>query len=109
MSVIAKFVYEIKAGRFDDFMAKLSQAASPKFSSAIMPQNVRLFRSVVPGPATSSIQLFVEYADMAAYGARTAFEYRNTEWQTLFNETIDSPQRLVSVELLSEIIPNAPL
>lgn len=81
MGVIAKFVYEIKAGRFDDFMAKLGRAASPKFNSTVMPQGVRLFRSVAPGPATSSIQLFVGYADMAVHGARTAFEYRGTEWQ----------------------------
>jgi len=109
MSVIAKFVYEIRPGRFDDFMAKLGQAASPKFNSAAMPKSVRLFRSMVPGPHTSSIQLFVEYADMAAYGARAEFEGNNPEWQALFDETTDSPQKLVSVELLSEVIPSAPL
>jgi hypothetical protein len=106
MTVIAHFVYEIKPGRFDDFMAKLGEAASPKFNSPVMPRGVRLFRSVVPGPSTSSIQLFIEYDDMEVYGARTAFEHRNAEWQALFNETADSPQKLVSVTLLSEIIPD---
>lgn len=108
MAVIAKFIYEIKPGRFDDFMAKLGQAASPKFTSSVMPKGVRLFRSVVPGPGTSSIQLLIEYDDMAAYGSRTAFEHHNAQWQALFSETPDSPQRLVSVELLSEIMPDSP-
>src|SRR5262249_38051240 len=109
MSVIAKFVYEVKPGRFGDFMAKLGEAASPKFSGPVMPQSVRLFRSTVPGPDTHSVQLFIEYPDMAAYGARTTFESNNAEWRELFAEGPDSPQRLVSVELLSEIVPDAPL
>ena len=109
MGVIAKFVYEIRPGRFNDFMAILGQAASPKFNSTAMPKSVRLFRSTIPGPDTNSIQLFIEYTDMAAYGARAVFEGGSPEWRTLFNETADSPQKLVSVELLSEIIPSAPL
>jgi hypothetical protein len=32
MSVIAKYVYEIKAGRFDDLMAKLGQAGPSRES-----------------------------------------------------------------------------
>jgi len=106
MSVVAKFVYEIRPGRFDDFMAKLAQAASPKFNSAVMPTSVRLFRSTVPGPDTNSIQLFIEYTDMAAYGARTVYEGNNPEWRALFSETTDAPQKLVSVELLTEITPS---
>lgn len=108
MAVIAKFLYEIKPGRFDDFMAILSQAASPRFNSSVMPSSVRLFRSTVPGPATRFIQLLIEYPDMAAYGQRTTFENNSSEWHTLFTEHPDSPQRLVSVELLSEVVPNAP-
>ena len=109
MSVIAKFVYEIKPGRWNDFMLKLGQAADPKFNSPVMPQGVRLFKSSVAGSDTGLIQLFVEYQDMAAYGARAAFEADNAEWQKLFTETIDSPQKLISVGLLSEIFPDAPL
>ncbi|WP_309044324.1 hypothetical protein [Marinobacter sediminicola] len=109
MSVIAKFLYEIIPGRFDDFMEMLGQAASPEFDSPVMPSSVRLFRCIVPGPDTSSIQLFIEYPDMAAYGRRTDFENNNPKWRALFSEQPDSPQRLVSVELLSEIVPSAPL
>ena len=108
MAVMAKFLYEIKPGRFDDFMAILSQAASPRFNSSVMPSSVRLFRSTVPGPDTKFIQLLIEYPDMAAYGQRTTFESNSSEWHTLFAEHPDSPQRLVSVELLSEVVPNAP-
>ena len=109
MAVIAKFLYEIKPGRFGDFMAKLGQAASSKFNSPVMPSAVRIFRCTVPGPDTNFIQLFIEYPDMAAYGHRTIFEGNNSEWRELFTEYPDSPQRLVSVELLSEIVPSAPL
>lgn len=109
MAVIAKFHYEIKPGRFDDFMAILGQAASDKFNSTVMPSAVRLFRCTVPGPETHFVQLFIEYPDMAAYGHRTTFEGNNSDWRELFTENPDSPQRLVSVELLSEIVPNASL
>lgn len=103
MSVLAKFVYEVKPGRFSDFMEKLAQAASPRFNSAVMPTAVRVYRSMVPGPTSGSVQLFIEYTDMAAYGARTVFEIANPEWQALFHETADAPQRLISVELLSAV------
>ena len=103
MSVIARFVYEIKPGRMNDFMAKLARAGSPEFVSPVMPKSVRLFRSTVPGPDTSSIVLHIEYDDMAAYGARTAYENDNREWRRLFEATADSPEKLVSVELLSEL------
>ena len=40
---------------------------------------------------------------MAAYGARTDYERTNPEWRNLFAEKADSPERFVSVELLTEI------
>lgn len=103
MAVIARFVYEIKPGRFDDFMAKLREAAGPRYSSEIMPNTVRLFRNSVPGPDTTQIIMHIEYDDMSAYGARTAFETGNAEWRRLFSATPDSPEQLISVELLSEL------
>ncbi len=102
MSVFALFRYEVRPGRHDDFMAKLGEAAGTKFDSAVMPRSVRLLRSAVPGPDTGGITLMIEYADMAAYGARTAFENGNAEWRALFAAQPDSPERLVSVELLVE-------
>jgi hypothetical protein len=42
---------------------------------------------------------------MAAYGARTAFENNNHEWRRLFAPRADSPEMLVSVELLTEFEP----
>src|SRR6266446_7130868 len=106
MSVIAVFKYDIKPGRLPDFLKKLAQAAEPKFDSPAMPKSVRLFRSTVPGPGHGII-LMIEYEDMAAYGARTAFENANAEWRALFEPTRDSPETLVSVELLTEIAPGA--
>src|SRR5216684_1807403 len=102
MSVIAVFKYDIKPGRLPDFLKKLAQAAEPKFSSPAMPKSVRMFRSTVPGP-DSGVILMIEYEDMAAYGARTAFENANVEWRLLFEPTRDSPETLVSVELLTEL------
>jgi hypothetical protein len=106
MSVIAVFKYDIKPGRFADFMKKLAEAAAPKFDSPVMAKSVRMFRSTVPGPDHGVI-LMIEYADMAAYGARTAFEHANAEWRRLFEPSRDSPETLVSVELLAEISPDA--
>jgi len=65
-----------------------------------------MFRSAVPGPDHGVI-LMIEYEDMAAYGARTAFENANAEWRKLFEPTRDSPETLLSVELLTEISPDA--
>ncbi len=101
--VLAIFKYDVKPGRMADFMAKLQAAADPKFNSPVMPAGVRLFRSTVPGPDTGPVILMIEYPDMAAYGARTAFENSNTEWKKLFAAQPDSPETLISVELLTEL------
>src|SRR5215475_13829954 len=106
MSVIAIFKYDIKPGRLPDFLSKLAQAAEPKFNSPVMPKSVRMFRSAVPGPGHGVI-LMIEYEDMAAYGARTAFENANAEWRKLFEPSRDSPEMLISVELLTELPPDA--
>jgi hypothetical protein len=70
MSVIAVFKYDIKPGRLPDFLSKLAQAAEPKFNCQ---SRCACSRSTVPGPGHGVI-LMIEYEDMAAYGARTAFE-----------------------------------
>jgi len=106
MSVIAVFKYDVKPGRLPDFLKKLAQAAEPKFNSPVMPKSVRMFRSTVPGPGHGII-LMIEYEGMAAYGARTAFEDANAEWRKLFEPTRDSPETLISVELLTELPPDA--
>jgi hypothetical protein len=103
MAVIAKFTYEVKPGRMRDFMAKLMTARSPEFNSPVMPKSVRCFQSTVPGPETRYVVLFIEYEDMAAYGARTAFEQGNQKWRELFAATPNSPEQLVRVELLTEL------
>lgn len=102
MSVFALFRYQVKPGRMGDFMAKLGEAAGPQFDSPVMPRSVRLLRSAVPGPDTAGLSLLIEYDDMAAYGARTAFENGNKEWLALFEAKEDSPETLVSVELFTE-------
>jgi hypothetical protein len=103
MSVIAVFTYKIRPGRFGDVMAKLQQAAGPEFQSPVMPRAVRLLRNAVPGPDTTSLILHIEYDDMAAYGARTAWENQNPAWQELFAARPDSPEELESVQLLVEL------
>ena len=103
MSVLAIFRYEVKPGRMTDFMAKLQKAADPRFDSPTMPDRVALYRSIVPGPDTGGVVLTLEYPDMAAYGARTAFEQSNTEWRALFEAQADSPERLTTVELLGAV------
>lgn len=101
--VLAIFKYDVKPGRLADFMEKLQEAAGSKFDSPVMPSSVRLFRSTIPGPDTGPVILMIEYPDMAAYGARTAFENSNYEWKKLFAAQPDSPEVLVSVELLTEM------
>jgi hypothetical protein len=70
-----------------------------------MPKGVRIFRSAVPGPDTGGVILVIEYEDMAVYGVRTAFKNANSQWRKLFEAKSDSPERLVSVELLTEVTP----
>lgn len=103
MSVLAIFRYQVKPGRMDDFMAKLQLAADPRFDSEAMPSKVTLYRSLVPGPDTDGVVLAIEYADMAAYGARTAFEQANADWRELFSSKHDSPERLLGVEILGAV------
>lgn len=105
MSVFAIFTYEVKPGRMGDFITKLREAAHPRFESDVMPLSVRLLRNTVPGPHTASLILAIEYADMAAYGARTDFENGNAEWVELFASRPDSPEILRSVQLLAELQP----
>ena len=105
MSVIAIFKYQVKPGRMQDFMAKLKEAGLPKFASKAMPKSFRLFRSTAPGPDTGAAIMMIEYDDMAAYGARTAYENANPEWKKLFEAREDSPETLLSVELLTEMTP----
>jgi len=102
MAVIAKFTYEVKPGRMQDFLSKLVAARSPEFANPVMPSSVRLFRSTVPGPETRYVILMIEYEDMAAYGARTAFENNNQKWRELFAAAPNSPEHLLKVELLTE-------
>ena len=59
--------------------------------------------STVPGPDTGTVYLMIEYADMAAYGARTAYENANPAWKRLFAPTEGSPEKLISVELFTEM------
>lgn len=105
MAVVAIFTDDVVPGRIPDFLAKLGRAASAEFTSPVMPAGVRLFRSTVPGPDTGPVLLFIEYPDMAAYGARTAWEQANPAWRELFAACPDSPERLVSVQLLTEFVP----
>ena len=105
MTVLAIFGYDVKPGRMDDFMAKLATAGAPAFDSPVMPQSVRLFRNTVPGPDTGPVIVIIEYPDMAAYGARTAFENVNSAWKQLFASQPDSPETLLSVELLTSFEP----
>jgi len=103
MTVLAMFRYEVKPGRMADFLAKLQLAADPRFNSPAMPSRVTLYRNLVPGPDTAGVTLAIEYPDMAAYGARTEFERSNAEWRDLFEAKPDSPERLLSVELLGAL------
>ena len=103
MSVLVRFIYEVQPSRFNDFMAKLREAASPKFTSESMPVSVRLYRNSVPGSDTGQVVLHIEYRDMAAYGARTDFEINTAAWRELFGAKHDSPERLLSVEILTEL------
>jgi len=105
MAVIVKFIYEVKSGRMADFMTKLKQAADLKFHNHEIPKSFRLFRNSLSNLEAHRIVILIEYEDMAAYTARTAYENSNPEWRKLFAATHDSPERLVSMEVLTEFYP----
>lgn len=56
-------------------------------------------------PDTGPVILMIEYPDMAAYGARTASENANPAWKKLFAAQPESPETLLSVELLTSLEP----
>ncbi len=101
--VLAIYKYDVQPGCMPHFMAKLKAATDSKFDSPTMPRVARLFRSTVPGPDTGPVCLILEYPDIAAWGARNVFENSNPEWKKLVAAQPDSPETLVSVELLTEI------
>lgn len=84
-------------------MAKLQQAAGQEFERPVMPKAVRLLRNAVPGPDTTSLILHIEYDDMAAYGARTAYENQDPAWQELFAAKPESPEEMESVSWFVEL------
>lgn len=67
------------------------------------PLQVGFFRARTVVADANYIIMLIEYEDMAAYGARTVFETSNADWLRLFAATPDAPERLASVELLSEL------
>jgi len=99
--VLAIFEYDVKPGRMPDFMAQ-RQGADPRFECQVMPK-LRLFRSTVAALDTGPAILIIEDSDMEACGARTASENSNSEWKNLFAAQPDSPETLISVELLTEL------
>lgn len=105
MTVIARFTYRIQPGRMDEFRAKLKAAADPRFNSPQMPQAIRFWRSVVPGPGIDTLVLDIEYPNLAAYGARTDFERSQAAWADIWGSQADAPEELLSVELLEQIDP----
>lgn len=104
MPVLAIYRFRVKPGRMPDFLGKLRAAVDQRFASAVMPKNVRLFYDTVPGPETELIELHAEYESMSAFGARNDFEHKDVEWQRLFASRDDSPESLVSVRLLTEMV-----
>jgi hypothetical protein len=103
MPVLAIYRYRVKPGRVPDFFAKLSAAVEPRFNSAVMAKNVRVYQDTVPGPESEFIEIHIEYENMSAFGARNDFEHKNIEWQQLFAPREDSPEILVSTRLLTEM------
>lgn len=104
MPVLAIYRYRVKPGRMADFYTKLGAAVDPKFESAVMAKNVRVYHDTVPGPESEFVEIHIEYESMSAFGARNDFEHRNVEWQQLFAPRGDSPETLVSVRLLTEMV-----
>lgn len=107
MTVIARFTYRIQPGRMDEFRAKLAAAGDPRFNSTQMPQAIRFYRSVVPGPGLDTLVMELEYANLAAYGARTDFERSQPAWAAIWGAQADAPEQLLGVELLEQIDPFA--
>jgi hypothetical protein len=52
------------------------------------------------------VVMLIEFEDLVAYGNGTTFENDNKEWRRLFAEAPDSPEKLLSVELLTEFSPS---
>lgn len=107
MPVIARFTYRIQPGRMDDFRAKLKAAAAPEFNSPHMPQAIRFYRGVVPGAGQDTWVMDIEYANFAAYGARTDFEHGQAAWTALWGAQPDAPEQLLGIELLEQVDPFA--
>jgi hypothetical protein len=107
MTIVARFRYRIQPGRMNEFRAKLKAASDPRFASAQMPQAIRFYRSIVPGPGLDTLVMDIEYASLAAYGARTDFEHSQSAWTTIWGAQAEAPEQLLGVELLQQFDPFA--
>ena len=83
MTVIARFRYRIQPGRMDEFRAKLTAAADPRFASEQMPQAIRFYHNLVPASESDTVVMDIEYPNLVAYGARTDFEQSQSAWAAI--------------------------
>jgi hypothetical protein len=105
VTIIARFTYRIAPGRLDEFRAKLVASTAPHFDSPQMPQAIRFYRGVVPAPGLDIWVMDIEYANLAAYGARTDFERQQAAWSAIWGPHANAPEQLLGVELLEQVDP----
>jgi hypothetical protein len=101
---MAIFTYDVEPGRLDEFLDNIEETAQlPRPPGVPAPTLFRIFETRAGGDDTGLVQVMIEYASMADYGAATDAEEDWPEFQAIWSPGPGDPHRLVSLQLLRQV------
>ncbi|MFW6074795.1 MAG: NIPSNAP family protein [Chloroflexota bacterium] len=109
MTVLSTVTYEVKPGKFDQWLEMYCEAKQIIEGLAVNLTSIRAFRWAIAGPMTGRVGVVFEYGDVTDWG-ETIIREENDE---AFNKMVergmgaDSPAKIVARGLHTEIVPGA--
>jgi hypothetical protein len=83
VSVISVQTWDVKAGRREEFVGNVRELQAILRRLGVNFKSIRLYRAYVAGPGTGILELAIEYADLASWGATVDAEQNDPAWQAL--------------------------
>jgi hypothetical protein len=83
VSVMSVQTWDVKPGRREEFVGIVRELKTILQRLGVNFKSIRLYRAYVAGPSTGIVELAIEYADLASWGATVDAEHNDPAWQTL--------------------------